>query len=197
MDAHKRAREYLERHGIERWFRSAAEKLIVAQPEDPFSVLHEALGNEVAAREEQLKRQGEGADGNGNGVRGGASLVAQIAVRGRGGVQQVISLDKVANEDMARGARGAITLRGWGNELKSKVAEALLGHRGGGATSSQVSHAQAVEKVGGGGYFLGSLNSDHDAFAGVAESLMMPCVLHTAGHAHGASSSCTGRGSRR
>ena len=152
MDAHRKAREYLEKHGVERWFRTAAEKLIVAQPENPFSLLHETLGHEVAAREEHaFKRQGEGADGNGGGVPGGASLVAQITVRGRDGSHQVISLDKVANDDMAGGARGAIALRGWGTELGSKVTNALLGHDGGGGggggvLNNQVSHALVVER---------------------------------------------------
>ena len=147
MDAHRKAREYLEKHGVERWFRTAAEKLIVAQPENPFSLLHETLGHEVAAREEHaFKRQGEGGYGNGEGVPGGASLVAQITVRGRDGSHQVISLDKVANDDMAGGARGAVALRGWGTELGSKVTSALLGNDGvgGGVLNNQVSHALVV-----------------------------------------------------
>lgn len=39
MDAHRQARRYLEGHGIERWFRGAVERLIVAQPENPMQFL--------------------------------------------------------------------------------------------------------------------------------------------------------------
>jgi hypothetical protein len=135
MDAHRKAREYLEKHGVERWLRTAAEKLVVGQPENPFSVLYEALGREVRAREEEEQSKGKGGfrDRNGEdvGTKGGVSLVAQIAITGRDGNRQVISLDKVANEDMARGARGAITLRGWGRELGARVCEALVGHGSG------------------------------------------------------------------
>ena len=147
--AHRRAREYLEKHGVERWFRTAAEKLIVAQPENPFSVLYEALGREVVQeREEKSKGQGDcGGDVDGeDGIRRGVSLAAKISIRGRDGIQQVISLDKVANDDMARFARGAIMLRGWGSELGARVSEALVG-RGSGVSADGESGGDARYSV--------------------------------------------------
>jgi hypothetical protein len=118
MDAHRRARRYLERHGIEQWFRGAAERLVVSQPENPMQVLYEALGKEIETREKLKAADWE---------EGSVSLVARIAVRGRDGTRQEISFDKIANPDMMRGARGASMVREWGRLVGSRVCEVLLG----------------------------------------------------------------------
>ena len=126
MDAHRQARGYLAKHGVEQWFRAAAERLVVSQPENPMHDLYEALGREIETRE-KLSSTGR--------EEGSVSLSARIVVRGRGGVRQEISLDKVANEDMLRGGHGAFMVKEWGSLLGSKVSEALVGGMHGGDTS--------------------------------------------------------------
>jgi len=146
MDANRRARSYLERHGVEKWFRAAAERLIVTQPENPMHALYEALGKEMETREKLTGTAGGWEEGS-------ASLVARIVVRGRGGVRKEINLDKIANPDMLRGARGASMVREWGSLLGSRVSEALVGSgQGGDALDGEVKAAAAsMEGVDDGG----------------------------------------------
>jgi len=142
MDARRQARGYLAKHGIEQWFRAAAERLVVSQPENPMHDLYEALGREIESRE-KLKSAGR--------EEGSVSLAARIVVRGRGGVRQEISLDKVANEDMVRGAQGAFMVKEWGSLLGSRVSEALVGGTHGGDTSvGTATEAAGAESKGAG-----------------------------------------------